>query len=328
MWKHLNMSFVKRKPVFWGFDQVRLKPACEATGLEISAIASRGNILSRQQTTKVLIRLHGCAGWSVPLLFAYRKNSFSHDVAHIEMFPHFQKMTQIGVSIIVSIPHCPTVWNTNDDKIYRDASTLSKNRQNQEMWIRFYIEMFPHFQKWPKSEYLTSLVFHTILLAKPWLQRDVFYMFKDFFSHTVQTAKIGVSIIISIPHCHTDKVWVVKMVNIGVSIIISIPHCYTDKVWVVKMVNIGVSIIISIPHCHIDRVWVVKMVNIGVSITISIPHCHTDKVWLLKWSISEYLSSLIFHTVILTKCELLKWSILEYLSSLIFHTVLLTKCGC
>ena len=30
--------------------------------------------------------------------------------------PHFKKMTKIGVSIIVSIPHCPTVWNTNDDR--------------------------------------------------------------------------------------------------------------------------------------------------------------------------------------------------------------------
>ena len=30
--------------------------------LEISAIASGGIILSRQQTTKALIRLHGCTG--------------------------------------------------------------------------------------------------------------------------------------------------------------------------------------------------------------------------------------------------------------------------
>ena len=27
---------------------------------------------------------------------------------YIETFPHFQKMTKIRVSIIVSIPHCPT----------------------------------------------------------------------------------------------------------------------------------------------------------------------------------------------------------------------------
>ena len=41
-----------RKPVFGVSDQVRLKPACSADetseGLEISAIASRDIILSRQ----------------------------------------------------------------------------------------------------------------------------------------------------------------------------------------------------------------------------------------------------------------------------------------
>ena len=42
------------------------------------------------------------------------------------------------------------------------------------------------------------------------------------------------------------------MANIGASIIVSIPHCHNDKVWAVKMVNIGVSIIISIPHFPID----------------------------------------------------------------------------
>ena len=42
----------------------------QARVLKLS-IASRGVILSRQQTTKVLIKLCGCAGWSVPLLFAY-----------------------------------------------------------------------------------------------------------------------------------------------------------------------------------------------------------------------------------------------------------------
>ena len=34
-------------------------------------IASIDIILSKQQTTKALIRLHVCTGWSVPLLFAY-----------------------------------------------------------------------------------------------------------------------------------------------------------------------------------------------------------------------------------------------------------------
>ena len=34
-------------------------------------IATKGTILSWQQTTKVLIRLHVCAGWSGPLLFTF-----------------------------------------------------------------------------------------------------------------------------------------------------------------------------------------------------------------------------------------------------------------
>ena len=46
-------------------------------------IESSGIILSKQRITKALIRLHGCAGWSVPLLFAYGINRFSHDVAHL-----------------------------------------------------------------------------------------------------------------------------------------------------------------------------------------------------------------------------------------------------
>ena len=35
----------------------------------------------------MLIRLHGCAGWSAPLLFTYGKNRFSHDTAHISAYP-------------------------------------------------------------------------------------------------------------------------------------------------------------------------------------------------------------------------------------------------
>ena len=75
------------KPVFWVFDQVGLKPACSADetshGLEILAMASRGIILYRQRTTKALIRLHRCSGWSAPLLFVCGINRFSHDEAHI-----------------------------------------------------------------------------------------------------------------------------------------------------------------------------------------------------------------------------------------------------
>ena len=65
---------------------IRHKPACAATEarsrLEISDIETRGFILSKQRTTKVLIRLRmirlrGCAVWSAPLLFACGKNRVS-----------------------------------------------------------------------------------------------------------------------------------------------------------------------------------------------------------------------------------------------------------
>ena len=66
----------------WGVcNKVRLKLACPATegskSLWISEIANLDIILSTYRTTKALIRLHGCAVWSVPLLFAYGINFFS-----------------------------------------------------------------------------------------------------------------------------------------------------------------------------------------------------------------------------------------------------------
>ena len=68
------MSLVTRKPVFGIFDQVRLKPACSADetsqGLEISAMASRGIILSWQQTTKGEKRCSDCADVQADLLLS------------------------------------------------------------------------------------------------------------------------------------------------------------------------------------------------------------------------------------------------------------------
>ena len=56
-------------------DQVTFKPACSATetslNLEISDLETRDIILCSERTTKALIRLRECAGWSAPLLFAY-----------------------------------------------------------------------------------------------------------------------------------------------------------------------------------------------------------------------------------------------------------------
>ena len=67
-------------------DQLRFKPACSASEasyrLDISDLETRNIILSKERTTKALIRLRGCAGWSVPLLFAY-DDTFLHDLAQM-----------------------------------------------------------------------------------------------------------------------------------------------------------------------------------------------------------------------------------------------------
>ena len=55
-------------------------PRREKTGLarEISPVASLRMILDKNRTTKALIRLCECAGWSTPLLFANpRRQVFS-----------------------------------------------------------------------------------------------------------------------------------------------------------------------------------------------------------------------------------------------------------
>ena len=81
------MSHVTRKSVFGVCDQIRLKLACSASeasySLEIWGFASIGIILSKQRTTKALVRLRGCADSSAPLDFAYRKCRFCHHMAHI-----------------------------------------------------------------------------------------------------------------------------------------------------------------------------------------------------------------------------------------------------
>ena len=61
-----------------------LKLAC----LEIWAIKSRDIKLSKQRTTKALIRLCSCTGWSAPLLFAY-------DIRHIFSRPDSNKRAAV-----------------------------------------------------------------------------------------------------------------------------------------------------------------------------------------------------------------------------------------
>ena len=51
-----------------------------ARKFKISLVARLHMVLSKNQITKALIRLCGCAGWSVPLLFAYprRRGPYYH----------------------------------------------------------------------------------------------------------------------------------------------------------------------------------------------------------------------------------------------------------
>ena len=78
-----QMGLVARKPVFGVSNKARQKPVSSATqtslNLEISSVARLHMILSKKKITKVLIRLRGCAGWSVPVLFASSSRQvFSH----------------------------------------------------------------------------------------------------------------------------------------------------------------------------------------------------------------------------------------------------------
>ena len=77
-----KMGLVARKPVFGVSDKASLKQVSSATEIslkiEISPVASLHIILSKTRTTKALIRLRGCAGWSAPVLFANpRRQVFS-----------------------------------------------------------------------------------------------------------------------------------------------------------------------------------------------------------------------------------------------------------
>ena len=68
------MGLIATKPVFGDSYKARLKPVSSATQasykIEISPVASLQMILSKKRITNALIRLRGCAGWSVPVLFA------------------------------------------------------------------------------------------------------------------------------------------------------------------------------------------------------------------------------------------------------------------
>ena len=61
---------MQNKPVFGVFDKARLKPVSLAT-------ESLDRILSNERKTNALIRLRGCTGWYVPLLFTSPEDKYT-----------------------------------------------------------------------------------------------------------------------------------------------------------------------------------------------------------------------------------------------------------
>ena len=86
------MGFVARKPVFGVSDKARGKPVSSATEtskkIENLLDASLDTILSSKQIIKVLIRLHGCTGWSAPVLFIYPGDRFSPFFFGVSAYQH------------------------------------------------------------------------------------------------------------------------------------------------------------------------------------------------------------------------------------------------
>ena len=60
----------------------------------------------KKKKKKNAIKLHGCAGWSAPLLFAYSINRVSHDLAQIRSLKN--SLLQVGSSKVVQMGE---VWS-------------------------------------------------------------------------------------------------------------------------------------------------------------------------------------------------------------------------
>ena len=66
---HLSYGPQRDKTCLQGFREGEVQTRETIWKIDISLEASLGTILSNKRITKALIRLCGCAGWSVPLLF-------------------------------------------------------------------------------------------------------------------------------------------------------------------------------------------------------------------------------------------------------------------
>ena len=85
--RYSNLGLVARKPVFGVCDKASFKPVSTAIEtslkIEISLVISLDIILFDKQIAKALIRLRGCAGWSVPICSQTPEDRFSRVAAPI-----------------------------------------------------------------------------------------------------------------------------------------------------------------------------------------------------------------------------------------------------
>ena len=100
------LGLVATKPVFGVSDKARLQLKSVSSAIEtsykteISLAASLDMILSKKRMTKALISLHGCAGWSAPLLFAKnRRQVFSRQGPNTLIHVHSTEVLSSHFSI-------------------------------------------------------------------------------------------------------------------------------------------------------------------------------------------------------------------------------------
>ena len=126
----------RHEKLFGASDQVTQKPA--RLSLEISDLDSIAIILSRQRrTTKALIRLRGCAGWSASLLFAYGiKQVFSWCGSDDPPHDKTNKMTVRPAKTQISLCICP-VWSESSvcaQWVSKDPSFLHADSKDWSDW--------------------------------------------------------------------------------------------------------------------------------------------------------------------------------------------------
>ena len=99
-------------------------------------------ILSKIRTTKALIRLRGCAGWSAPVLFANPEDRFSHVAAHCcaDIFDNitgrpYNKILVISFECSKHIPFC-----INEHK-YVDTKQIMAPLSDIPMFYTKYLTM-------------------------------------------------------------------------------------------------------------------------------------------------------------------------------------------